>query len=133
MILDNKNALHNALMDDVFDAQQDTTRCYYIAYCSISTAAINRTKEIISLILASESMITKIDESTMLSKILTSAASAEKGCSADNFTMMSNGRIAQFETIRHYEHYCINISVETLSNSEYYMQHREEFAETETN
>ncbi len=132
MLLDNENALHYGLMKDIFDVPEDTARYYTVAYCSIEADKLSQIKNIINLILASEDMALETDEYPLLDKILIAASKVDIHLYAGGFTVISNGRIAQIGTSRLWKKkYSADIIIETLSNSEYYLQHREEFAEME--
>ena len=135
MILDNKNDLHNALMKDVFEVTQDKVKCCQLDFYSSSETSVSKAKAVIYHILSVlEGISLEINELTMLHKAFLSAANAEIGHSADGFTFVSNGKIARIETLKRSKTYSgIIVTTNTLSNSDYYMQHREEFAETETN
>lgn len=131
MIIDKNNALHNALVNNVFDVPQNTARRCQLDFDSSSKISVNKAKAVIYHILSVlEGMSLDNYELSILNKLFLSAINAEIGHGADSVTIVSNDRISRIEALRSSKTYSgIIVTTETLSNSEYYTRHREEFAE----
>lgn len=130
MILDVRNESHYKLMNDVFDVPERTVKFCYVKYFGVDQDSIKKAIEQVISTLAHESITLAPKEIERLTKVLIAASKVDVHLFADAFTIVSKGKIAQIGTSREAkDRYSVDILVESLCNSNYYLNHRGEYAD----
>ena len=128
MILNKNNELNDKLVDDIFDVVQDSVRFYDVKYFGADRDSLDGVVQQVIYTLALEDVALEADEIELLNQQLIAATKVSKYCCAGGFWIVSNGKIVQLATGRDSEvEYSVDIVVETLFNSDYYLSHQEDF------